>query len=319
MEHGFCPHPAKVTVVGVGSVGASFAYSLMIHGAVSEISLIDANAKKAMGEAMDLEHGLPFVQPAKIKAGDYGECADADIVVIAAGAAQKPGESRVNLVKRNLAVFKQVIPNIKEHNEKCILLVATNPVDIMTYVSFKLSGFSPNRVIGSGTILDTSRLRSVIGDHFKIDSRNVHAYIIGEHGDSEVPVLSSASIAGVNLKEYCPFCGMKYDRQYLDQIFEQVKNAAYKIIDFKGSTYYAIGLGLTRIVESIIRDENAILTVSSLLQDYYGVSDVCLSVPSILNKDGIVQNIKLSLEDAEIKMFQKSASIIKKLIRSLDI
>jgi L-lactate dehydrogenase len=189
----------------------------------------------------------------------------------------------------------------------------------MTYVSFKLSGFSPNRVIGSGTILDTSRLRSVIGDHFKIDSRNVHAYIIGEHGDSEVPVLSSASIAGVNLKEYCPFCGMKYDRQYLDQIFEQVKNAAYKIIDFKGSTYYAIGLGLTRIVESIIRDENAILTVSSLLQDYYGVSDVCLSVPSILNKDGIVQNIKLSLEDAEIKMFQKSASIIKKLIRSLDI
>ena len=319
MEHGFCPHPAKVTVVGVGSVGASFAYSLMIHGAVSEISLIDANAKKAMGEAMDLEHGLPFVQPAKIKAGDYGECADADIVVIAAGAAQKPGESRVNLVKRNLAVFKQVIPNIKEHNEKCILLVATNPVDIMTYVSFKLSGFSPNRVIGSGTILDTSRLRSVIGDHFKIDSRNVHAYIIGEHGDSEVPVLSSASIAGVNSKEYCPFCGMKYDRQYLDQIFEQVKNAAYKIIDFKGSTYYAIGLGLTRIVESIIRDENAILTVSSLLQDYYGVSDVCLSVPSILNKDGIVQNIKLLLEDAEIKMFQKSASIIKKLIRSLDI
>jgi L-lactate dehydrogenase len=319
MEHSFCSHSAKVTVVGVGSVGASFAYSLMIHGAVSEISLIDANAKKAMGEAMDLEHGLPFVQPAKIKAGDYEECADADIVVIAAGAAQKPGESRLNLVKRNLAVFKQVIPKIKEHSEKCILLVATNPVDIMTYVSFKLSGFPPNRVIGSGTILDTSRLRSLLGDYFKIDSRNVHAYIIGEHGDSEVPVLSSASIAGVNLKEYCPFCGMKYDKKYLDQIFEQVKNAAYKIIDFKGSTYYAIGLGLTRIVESIIRDENAILAVSSLLQDYYGVSDVCLSVPSILNKDGIVQTIKLPLEDAEINMFQKSASIIKKLIRSLEI
>jgi L-lactate dehydrogenase len=319
MEHRFCPHPAKVTVVGVGSVGASFAYSLMIHGVVSEISLIDANAKKAMGEAMDLEHGLPFVQPARIKAGDYGECADADIVVIAAGAAQKPGESRLNLVERNVAVFKQVIPKIKEHNDRCILLVATNPVDIMTYVSLKLSGFPPNRVIGSGTILDTSRLRSLIGEQFRIDPRNVHAYIIGEHGDSEVPVWSSASIAGVSLKEYCPICGMRYDEQYLDKIFEQVKNAAYKIIDLKGSTYYAIGLGLTRIVESIIRDENAILTVSSLLQDYHGVSDVCLSVPTILNKDGIIQTIKLPLEEGEIKMFQKSASIMKKLIRSLDI
>ena len=319
MERTAFIHPAKVAVVGVGSVGASFAYSLMIHGLVSEISLIDVNAKKAKGEAMDLEHGLPFVQPARINAGDYGECADADIVVIAAGAAQKPGESRLNLVERNVAVFKQVVPKIKEHNDHCILLIATNPVDIMTYTSLKLSGFPPNRVIGSGTVLDTSRLRSLIGQQFKIDPRNVHAYIIGEHGDSKVPVWSSASIAGVNLKEYCPFCGMKYDRQYLDKIFEQVKNAAYKIIEFKGSTYYAIGLGLTRIVESIIRDENAILTVSSLLHDYYGVSDVCLSVPSIVNKNGVVQTIKLPLEDAEIKMFQKSASIMKKLIKSIDI
>jgi L-lactate dehydrogenase len=319
MERRFCSHPAKVAVVGVGSVGASFAYSLMIHGLVSEISLIDVNAEKARGEAMDLEHGLPFVQPARINAGDYEECADADIVVVAAGAAQKPGESRLNLVERNVAVFKQVIPRIKERNDRCVLLVATNPVDIMTYVSLKLSGFPPNKVIGSGTILDTSRLRSLLGEHFKIDSRNVHAYIIGEHGDSEVPVWSSASIAGVNLKEYCPICGMKYEEQYLDRIFEQVKNAAYKIIELKGATYYAIGLGLTRIVESIIRDENAILTVSSLLQDYHGVSDVCLSVPSIVNKDGIVQTIKLPLEDAEIKMFQKSAAIMKKLIQSLNI
>jgi L-lactate dehydrogenase len=319
MERKFCSHPAKVAIVGVGSVGASFAYSLMIHGLVSEISLIDVNAKKARGEAMDLEHGLPFVQPARINAGDYGECADADIVVVAAGAAQKPGESRLNLVERNVAVFKQVIPRIKEHNDQCILLIATNPVDIMTYASLKLSGFPPNRVIGSGTILDTSRLRSLLGEHFKIDSRNVHAYIIGEHGDSEVPVWSSASIAGVKIKEYCPFCGMRYDEQYLNKIFEEVKNAAYKIIDLKGATYYAIGLGLTRIVESIIRDENAILTVSSLLQDYYGVSGLCLSVPSIVNKDGLSQAIKLPLEDAEIKMFQESAAIMKKLIGSLDI
>jgi L-lactate dehydrogenase len=319
MERESCSRPAKVAVVGVGSVGASFAYSLMIHGLVSEISLIDVNAEKAMGEAMDLEHGLPFVQPARINAGGYGECADADIVVIAAGAAQKPGESRLNLVERNAAIFKQVIPKIKEHNDHCILLIATNPVDIMTYVSLKLSGFPTNRVIGSGTVLDTSRLRSLMGEKFRIDPRNVHAYIIGEHGDSEVPVWSAASIAGVNLKDYCPVCGMQYEEQYLDRIFEQVKNSAYKIIDLKGATYYAIGLGLTRIVESIIRDENSVLTVSSLLQDYYGVSDVCLSVPSIVNKDGVAQTIKLPLEDAEIKMFQKSAAIMKKLIQSLTI
>jgi L-lactate dehydrogenase len=319
MEQRFCSRPAKVAVVGVGSVGASFAYSLMIHGLVSEISLIDVNAEKAKGEAMDLEHGLPFVQPARIKSGNYDECADADIVVVAAGAAQKPGESRLNLVERNVAVFKQVIPSITEHNDHCILLIATNPVDIMTYVSLKLSWFPPNRVIGSGTILDTSRLRSLIGEKFRIDPRNVHAHIIGEHGDNEVPVWSAANIGGVQLKDYCPICGMKYDEQYLDGIFEQVKNAAYKIIDLKGSTYYAIGLGLTRIVESIIRDENAILTVSSLLHDYYNVSGVCLSIPSIVNKDGILQTIKLPLEKHEIKMFQKSAAIMKKLIQSLNI
>jgi L-lactate dehydrogenase len=316
MAKPFFAHPAKVAVVGVGSVGASFAYSLMIHGLVSEISLIDLNAEKARGEAMDLEHGLPFVQPARINAGGYEECADADIVVVAAGAAQKPGESRLELLKRNADVFKQVIPRIKEHNDRCILLIATNPVDAMTCVSLKLSGFPPNRVIGSGTVLDTSRLRSLLGEHFRIDSRNVHAYIIGEHGDSEVPVWSSANIAGVKLKEYCPVCGMKYDEPYLDKIFEQVKNAAYKIIGLKGATYYAIGLGLTRIVESIIRDENAVLTVSSLLHDYYGVSDLCLSVPSIVNKEGVAQTLKLPLEDAEIKMFQKSASILKNAIQS---
>ena len=319
MEKTVFTHPSKVAVVGVGSVGASFAYSLMIRGLVSEISLIDVNAKKAMGEAMDLEHGLPFVQPVRIKAGDYEECADADIVVVTAGAAQKTGESRLNLAERNVVVFKQVIPKIKEYNDQCILLITTNPVDLMTYVSLKLSGFPLNRVIGSGTILDTSRLRSLLGEHFKIDSRNVHAYIIGEHGDSEVPVWSSASIAGVKLKEYCSTCGMKYEEQHLDRIFEQVKNAAYKIIDLKGATYYAIGLGLTRLVESIVRDENTILTVSSLLQDYYGINDVCLSVPSIVNKHGVIRTIKLPLEDAEIKMFQKSASIMKKLIQSLEL
>ncbi len=317
MERTAFTHPSKVAVVGAGFVGASFAHSLMIHGFVSEITLIDVNERKAMGEAMDLGHGLPFVPPARIKAGDYQLCADADIVVIAAGAAQKPGESRLDLLNKNVDVFRQVIPRVKEQNDHCILLIATNPVDIMTYMSLKLSRFPPNRVIGSGTILDTSRLRSLLGEQFKVDPRNVHAYIIGEHGDSEVPIWSSANIAGVRLKEYCPVCGMKYDKAYLDAVFERVKNAAYNIIDLKGSTYYAIGLGLTRIVESVIRDENAVLTVSSLIHDYYGVSDVCLSVPTIVNSGGIGQTIKLQLEKTEIEMFQRSASVLKNAIESL--
>ncbi len=315
----FVSHAVKIAIVGVGSVGASFAYSLMIHGYASEIILIDNDKKKAQGEAMDLEHGLPFVLPTRISAGEYSDCKGADIVVLTAGSAQKPGESRLNLVDRNVAIFKEIIPQVTQHNKNCILLAATNPVDIMTYAALKLSNFPPNRVIGSGTILDTSRLRSLLGEHFGIDSRNVHSYIIGEHGDREVPVWSSASIAGVKLKEYCPICGMKYEPPYLDGIFQQVKNAAYKIIELKGSTYYAIGLGLTRIVESIVRDENTILTVSSLLQDYYGVSDVCLSVPTIINREGIAQTIKLSLEENEIRLLQSSASVLKKVIEHISL
>jgi L-lactate dehydrogenase len=310
-------HPAKVTVVGTGSVGASFAYSLMIQGFVSEISLIDIDQKKAMGEAMDLEHGMPFVQPVRISAGGYSECEGADIVVVTAGAAQKPGESRLDLVQKNFSVFQKVIPEIVAHNKSCILLVATNPVDIMTYVSLKLSGFPSERVLGSGTILDTLRLRSILGDHFKLDPRNVHAYIIGEHGDSEVPVWSSANVAGMRLAKFCPFCGERYDPQYFAKVFDQVKNAAYKIIEYKGSTYYGIGLGLTRIVESIVRDENAILAVSSLLDDYYGVSDICLSVPSIVNSSGVARVLKLPLDDLEIQQFQKSASILKDIAKLL--
>jgi len=309
----------KVAVVGVGFVGASFAYSLMIHGTVSEIVLIDIDKKRAEGEAMDLNHGLSFVQPTRIWAGDYPDCEGADIVVIAAGLAQKPGESRLELVDRNVGIFRQIIPRIKEYNKECILLIATNPVDVMTYASLKLSGLPRSRVIGSGTILDTSRLRYLLGEYLRVDPRNVHAYIIGEHGDSEVPVWSLANVAGTRLKDYCPVCGQKYDEQYLNTIFEQVKNAAYKIIELKGRTYYAIGLGLTRIVESIIRDENAVLTVSSLLQDYYGVSDICLSVPTIVNRNGVREVLKLPLEEEEIKKFQDSASILKNITRSLNL
>ncbi len=309
----------KIALIGVGFVGSSFAYSLMIHGTVSEIVLIDIDRKRAEGEAMDLNHGLSFVQPARIWAGDYPDCEGADIVVITAGLAQKPGESRLKLVDRNVEIFRQIIPKIKEYNKKCILLVASNPVDIMTYASLKLSGFPSSRVIGSGTILDTSRLRYLLAEYLRVDPRNVHAYIIGEHGDSEVPVWSLANVAGTRLKDYCPVCGQEYDELHLNTMFEQAKTAAYKIIELKGRTYYAIGLGLTRIVESIIRDENAVLTVSSLLQDYYGVSDICLSVPTIVNRDGVREVLKLPLEEGEIKQFQNSASILKNITQSLDL
>ncbi len=312
-------HAPKIALIGIGFVGSSFAYSLMIHGTVSEIVLIDIDRKRAEGEAMDLNHGLSFVQPARIWAGDYADCEGADIVVITAGLAQKPGESRLKLVDRNIEIFRQIIPKIKEYNKKCILLVATNPVDIMTYASLKLSGFPSSRVIGSGTILDTSRLRYLLAEYLRVDPRNVHAYIIGEHGDSEVPVWSLANVAGTRLKDYCPICGQEYDELHLNTMFEQAKNAAYKIIELKGRTYYAIGLGLTRIVESIIRDENAVLTISSFLQDYYGVSDICLSVPTIVNRNGVREVLKLPLEEEEIKQFQNSASTLRNITQSLSL
>lgn len=310
-------HATKVAVIGTGFVGSSFAYSLMIHGTVSEIVLIDIDMKRAEGEAMDLNHGVSFVRPVRVWAGDYQDCQDADIIVITAGLAQKPGESRLNLVAKNVEIFKQIVPRIEENNRTGILLVATNPVDLMTYATLKLSGFPSSRVIGSGTILDTSRLRYVLGRHLKVDPRNVHAYIIGEHGDSELPAWSLASVAGSKLKEYSKANGQELDDLSLNKMFERVKNAAYKIIELKGRTYYAIGLGLTRIVESIIRDENAILTVSSLLHDYYGVDDICLSVPTIVNRNGVREALKLPLTDEEVRIFQSSASTLKNIAKSL--
>lgn len=312
-------HPPKIAVVGTGFVGSTFAYTLMTRGIVSEIVLIDKDKKRAEGEAMDLNHGLSFVRPVKIWAGDYRDCRDADIIVVSAGAAQKPDEKRLELVHRNFEVFKEIVPNVTRYNRNGIFLIATNPVDIMTYATLKLSGFPPNRVIGSGTVLDTSRLRYVLSEHMNIDPRNVHAYVIGEHGDSEVPVWSLANVAGTPLKQFCLERDVKCDARLFDTLFSKVKNAAYEIIERKGRTYYAIGLGLTRIVEGILRDENAIFTVSSLLQDYYGVSDICLSVPSIVNREGIKTTLKLPLNRGELSDFKKSASLLKKIASILNI
>jgi L-lactate dehydrogenase len=309
----------KIAVVGAGFVGTTFAYSLLIHGLASQIVIIDINQEKAEGEVMDLNHGMPFAYPARIWAGDYSDCRDANIVVVAVDKGQKIQQSRLELAEGNFQVLKQIIPSITRYNSEGILLVVTNPLDVMTYVALKLSGFPKNRVIGSGTILDTARLRYLLGEHLQVDPRNVHAYIIGEHGDSEVPVWSLANVAGIRLKDYCPICKVPYNPDDLNDLFLKVKNAGYEIMKRKGRTNYGVALGLTKIVESIIRDENAISTVSCFLEDYHAVSDVCLSVPVILNRTGVKEVIKLPLNDEEITAFQKSAVTVKKVVHSLEL
>lgn len=307
----------KVAIVGAGFVGSTFAYSLLIHGLVSQIVIIDVNRERAEGEVMDLNHGLPFAHPVKIWVGNYSDCKDADIVVIAVDKGQKIEQSRLELAEGNFEILKQMIPKVTEYNKKCIFLVVTNPLDVMTYAVLKLSGFPKNRVIGSGTILDTARLRYLLGEHLKVDPRNVHAYIIGEHGDSEVPVWSLANVAGIRLKDYCPICKVPYNLEHFSSLFLKVRNAGYEIIKRKGRTYYAVALGLTKIVESIIRDENAVLTVSCLLENYHGVSNICLSVPAILNRSGIREIIELPLDEKEVEAFQNSAAVIKKVADSI--
>ncbi len=309
----------KIAIVGTGFVGSTTAYTLMLSGLISELVLIDINARKAEGEAMDMNHGMPFVRPVKIYGGDYSDCKDADIVVITGGANQKPGETRIDLVNKNTAIFRDVIGNIVKYNTDCILLVVTNPVDILTYVTYKLSGFPKNRVIGSGTVLDSARFKYMIGEHMGIDPRNVHAYIIGEHGDTEVPTWSLASIAGVPMDTYCKDCRSCDSESFKETTYNNVKNAAYEIIDRKGATYYAVALAVRRIVEAIVRNENSILTVSSLLEGEYGLEDICLSIPSQVNSEGISRIINVPLSDEEKALLQKSAKSLKEVISGLNI
>lgn len=309
----------KIAVIGAGFVGTTCAYSLLIQGLASQIAIIDIDKQRAEGEAMDLNHGVPFAHPVKIWAGDYTDCENADIIIITVDKGQRIEHTRLDLAQGNHEVMKQVITNITKYNKNCILLVVTNPLDVMTYAALKLSGFPKNRVIGSGTALDSARLRFLLGEYLQVDPRNVHAYIIGEHGDSEVPVWSLANIAGIRLKEYCPICKVPYDQKYFDELFLKVKNAGYEIAERKGHTNYAVALAVSRIVQSILRNENAVVTVSTFLEDYHGVNDVCLSVPVVLNRTGVKEIIKLPLEDREISDFRNSASIIRKVIDSLQL
>ena len=310
----------KVSIIGAGNVGSTFAFALMIRGIAREIVIVDRNADKAKGECMDLNHGMSFAHPTEIYPAGYEGCKNSDIVVITAGAKQKPGQTRVDLVQTNADMFKEIIPEILKHAKDAIILVVTNPVDILTYVTMKISGLPPNRVLGSGTVLDTSRFHYLISQHCDIDPRNVHAYIIGEHGDTELPVWSNADIGGMKIEKYCPTC-KNYNHceqeKELEKIFDEVKQSAYKIIELKGATYYAIGLALVRITEAILRDENSVLPVSTLINNYYGINDVCLSLPSILNKDGVDQFLKIDLSSEEQDKLKRSAETLKKILDSI--
>ncbi len=304
----------KVAVVGCGFVGSASAFALMESGLFSEMVLIDANHEKAEGEALDISHGLPFAKPMQIYAGDYKDIADAAIVVVTAGAGQKPGETRLDLVKKNAGIFKSVIPQIAEHNREGILLIVANPVDVLTYAARKYSGFPENRVFGSGTTLDTARLKYLLGQHLEVDSRSVHAFIIGEHGDSEIAAWSSANVSGIPLNDFCEMRGHFNHEEAMERIAEGVKNSAYRIIEKKGATYYGIAMSVRRICEAIIRDEKTILPVSSIQHDNHGISDVALSMPAIIGKNGVEGMAPISLSEDEEKKLRASAQALKDVI-----
>ncbi len=308
---------ARVAIVGVGNVGATFAYTLLLSGLATEIVLIDVNRERAEGEAMDLVHGVPFAPPARVWAGSYEDCAGAEVTVITAGAAQRPGETRLELSRRNTAIFRQIVPAVARANPDGIILVATNPVDVLTYETWRLSELPPERVIGSGTILDTARFRYLLSEYFSVDPRSVHAYIIGEHGDSEVPVWSLANIAGMRLPAFCAAQGRAWEPAAMEEIFRQTRDAAYAIIERKGATYYAIGAGLQRLVEAIVRDQRTVLSVSSRIEGYYGIDDVSFSLPTVVDRRGVVQALRLELDDGERSGLQRSAEILQATIRDV--
>lgn len=310
--------PTKIAVVGgAGAVGASAAYALMMSGLVSEIVLVDVNERRAEGEAMDLMHGAPFVRPVTVRAGSYADCVDSQIVVITAGAAQKPGETRLDLVRKNTGIFRDMIPQIAQAAPNSILLVVANPVDILTLAALEASGFPPGRVIGSGTVLDTARLRALVGQRLNIDPRSVHGYVIGEHGDSEVVVWSRATVAGLPVDEFCAQRGSQCEADMQAEISEQVRRAAYEIIERKGATYYAIGLGVRHVVEAILRDENTVLTVSTLMTGQFGISDICLSLPSIVDHGGVEGVLLPKLNDEELLALRRSADVLKETARAV--
>ncbi|WP_053364103.1 L-lactate dehydrogenase [Bacillus sp. FJAT-27251] len=307
----------RVVLIGTGFVGSSYAFAMLNQGVAEELVLIDLNKEKSEGDAMDLNHGLPFApSPTKIWFGDYSDCKPADIVVVCAGANQKPGETRLDLVEKNTKIFKGIVGEVMGSGFDGIFIIATNPVDILTYAVWKFSGLPKERVIGSGTILDTARFRFLLGDYFNIDTRNVHAYIIGEHGDTELPVWSHADIGGKPIETIINE-RKEYRQEDLEQIFTNVRDAAYHIIERKGATYYGIAMGLVRLTKAILQNENSILTVSSYLNGEYGQDDLYIGVPAIVNRHGIREVLEFTLADDEKEKFSHSADVLRKVKESV--
>ena len=309
----------KAAIIGCGFVGASSAFSLLQKGIFSELVLIDANKEKAEGEAMDISHGRPYAHPMKIYAGSYDDITDCSLIIITAGANQKPGETRLDLVNKNVAIFKSIIPEIAKRNFAGIMLVVANPVDILTQVAIKLSGLPENRVIGSGTVLDSARLRYKLGEHLSVDSRSVHAFIVGEHGDSEVVAWSSANVSGVPLSEMCEMRGHYKHKENTAEIATAVKNSAYEIINKKHATYYGIAMSVKRICEVIMRDEKSILPVSHMIHGVYDIDGVSLSMPAIVGADGIESDIPINLSGEEALKLKESADSLKKIMETIEL
>jgi len=300
----------KIGIVGTGMVGSASAYAMALMGVGTQIVLVDHNAALARAQAQDIAHATPFATTVTVRAGEYADLDGAAVVIIAAGVSQKPGESRLALLERNVEVFKAVIGGVMTAAPGAILLIATNPLDVMTFAAQRISGLPPERVIGSGTILDTARLRSLLGDHLGIAPNSVHAYVLGEHGDSEVPVWSSAMAGSVPIVSFAQQIGRPLDETTRRQIADQVRGAAYTIIEGKGATWYGIGAGLSRIVSSITDDERTVLSVSQVTADVEGVSDVALSLPRIIGRDGVVATLMPELDTSERAALKRSAEVI---------
>ena len=307
----------KAAIIGCGFVGTSIAFSLVQKGIFSELVLIDANEKKAEGEAMDLSHGLPFTKPMEIKAGGYEDIADCAMIIITAGANQKPGETRLDLVHKNVEIYKSIIPKIVEKNQEATLLIVSNPVDIMTYVALKLSGYPSHKVIGSGTVLDTARLKYLLSRHLDVDSRSIHAFIIGEHGDSELAVWSAANVSGIPLNHFWELRGYFDHMESMDRIYQSVRDSAYEIIEKKGATYYGVAMAVCRIAESVIRNEHSIMPISVYLDGLYGLHDICLSIPTVVGQEGAEKVLDIPLDLMEMGKLVYSAEELKKIIGEL--
>ena len=310
-----CINYRKAVIIGCGFVGAASAFALMQSSLFSEIVLIDSDEARAEGEALDISHGIPFSKPMKIHAGNYDDIDDSSIIIITAGASQKEGETRLDLVKKNISIFKTIIPEINKRNFDGVILVVANPVDILTTVTVKLANLNEKRVFGSGTVLDTARLKYEIGKLLEVDSRSVHAFIIGEHGDSEIAAFSSANISGISLHDFCVMRGRTDVEETTHKIAEDVKNSAYEIISRKKATYYGIAMAVRRICEAIVRDEKSILPISSIMHGEYGISGIALSMPAIIGRDGIETHVPIRLNEEEASNLKKSAETLSNILR----